>query len=52
VQRRRLARAPVDAFVTNLLIDGAELSARAELSWLDDVTRKLQQRFQPQPQDG
>jgi len=52
VQRRKLARAPVDAFVTNLLIDGAELSARAELSWLDDVTRKLQQRFQAQPQNG
>jgi DNA-binding PadR family transcriptional regulator len=47
VQRRRLSRANVDAFVTNLLIDGAELSARAELSWLDDVTRKLQQQFQP-----
>ena len=45
VQRRRLARAPVDAFVTNLIIDGAELSARAELSWLDDIAKKLQEQF-------
>ncbi len=45
-QRRKLARLALDAFVTNLLIDGAELSARAELAWLDDVTRKLQQFFQ------
>src|SRR6185437_15808667 len=46
-QRRRLRRIPVDAFVTNLLIDGAELSVRAELTWLDDVTRKLQERAEP-----
>ena len=45
-QRRKLARAPLDAFVINLLIDGAELSVRAELAWLDDVSRKLQQGFQ------
>ncbi len=45
VQRRRLARAPVDAFVTNLLIDGAELAVRAELAWLDEVARKLKERF-------
>lgn len=45
VQRRRLRRAPVDAFVTNLLIDGAELSVRAELAWLDEVTQKLRERF-------
>jgi DNA-binding PadR family transcriptional regulator len=45
VQRRRLARAPVDAFVTNLLIDGAELAVRAELAWLDEVARKLTERF-------
>lgn len=43
-QRRRLRRVPIDGFVTNLLIDGAELSVRAELAWLDDVTRKLQER--------
>ncbi len=49
MQRRRLARLPIDAFVTGLLIDGAEMSARAELAWLDDVGRKLQLRFQDQP---
>ena len=45
VQRRKLRRAAVDAFVTNLLIDGAELSMRAELAWLDDVTQKVQERL-------
>ncbi len=45
VQRRRLARRAIDAFVTQLLIDGAELSVRAELAWLDEVTLKLTQRF-------
>jgi DNA-binding PadR family transcriptional regulator len=45
VQRRRLARRAADAFVTQLLIDGAELSVRAELAWLDDVTQKLAERF-------
>jgi DNA-binding PadR family transcriptional regulator len=45
VQRRKLRRVPVDAFVTNLLIDGAELSVRAELMWLDDVAQKLKERF-------
>jgi DNA-binding PadR family transcriptional regulator len=45
VQRRRLQRAPIDSFVTNLLIDGAELAVRAELAWLDDVTQKLKERF-------
>jgi DNA-binding PadR family transcriptional regulator len=45
VQRRRLARSAADAFVTQLLIDGAELSVRAELAWLDDVTQKLAERF-------
>ena len=45
VQRRRLARAAVDGFVTTLLIDGAELAVRAELAWLDDVTQKIRERF-------
>ncbi len=45
VQRRKLARLPLDAFVTQLLIDGAEFSARAELAWLEQVARQLQQRF-------
>jgi hypothetical protein len=44
-QRRRLGRSATDAFVTNLLIDGAELVVRAELTWLDDVTQKLNERY-------
>ena len=44
-QRRKLRRVPVDAFVTNLLIDGAELSVRAELAWLEDVGQKLREHF-------
>jgi DNA-binding PadR family transcriptional regulator len=44
-QRRKLERVPVDGFVTNLLIDGAELAVRAELTWLDEVTQKLRERF-------
>ena len=43
-QRRRLRRVPVSGFVTSLLIDGAELSVRAELAWLEDVTRKLHEQ--------
>jgi len=46
-QRRRLRRVPVGAVVTNLLIDGAELSVRAELAWLDDVARKLNEQGAP-----
>jgi len=49
VQRRKMRRVPTDMFVTNLLIDGAELAVRAELTWLDDVTRKLQERFTAPP---
>ena len=45
VQRRRLRDAQADAFVTNLLIDGAELAVRAELTWLDDVALRLKERF-------
>lgn len=45
VQRRKLTRVPGDHFVTSLLIDGAELSVRAELAWLDDVTQKLAERM-------
>jgi DNA-binding PadR family transcriptional regulator len=44
-QRRKLRGVPVDSFVTNLLIDGAELNVRAELAWLEDVGVKLKQRF-------
>lgn len=45
IQRRKLARLAADAFVTILLIDGAELSVRAELAWLDEVAHKLKERF-------
>jgi DNA-binding PadR family transcriptional regulator len=43
--RRKLQRLGVDAFVTNLLIDGAELVVRAELTWLDEVVQKLKERY-------
>ena len=49
VQRRRLRRLPIDSFVTNLLIDGAELNVRAELAWLEDVSAKLKERFAAAP---
>lgn len=45
VQRTRLERLQTDGFVTGLLIDGAELSVRAELAWLDDLPQKLQDRL-------
>jgi DNA-binding PadR family transcriptional regulator len=45
IQRRKLRQAPVDGFVTHLLIDGGELSVRAELAWLDTVAEKLKGRF-------
>lgn len=44
-QRRKLKQLPVDPFVVNLLIDGAERSFRAEIAWLDDVCQKLTARF-------
>jgi DNA-binding PadR family transcriptional regulator len=47
IQRRRLKRMPIDSFVLNLLIDGAELSVRAEFAWLDHVCQKLKERFGP-----
>jgi hypothetical protein len=45
VQRRKLRRSGDDCFVTELLIDGAELNARAEIAWLDEVVEKLKRRF-------
>lgn len=45
VQRRKLRSAPVDGFVLAMLIDGAELSVRAEFAWLDSVCQRLQERF-------
>src|SRR5882724_10609141 len=47
VQRRKITNLPIDTFVTSLLIDGAELSVRAELAWLEDVGVKLKERFTP-----
>lgn len=44
IQRRKLRQSPLDGFVTHLLIDGGELSVRAELAWLDAVSEKLKQR--------
>ena len=44
-ERRKMHRAPFDAFVTHLLIDGAELAARAELAWLDEVAKRLEERY-------
>ena len=45
VQRRRLRKLPYDGFVLSLLIDGAELSVRAEFAWLEQVCQKLKERF-------
>jgi DNA-binding PadR family transcriptional regulator len=45
LQRGRLRRVPSGTFLTELLLDGAELAVRAELAWLDDVTRKLVMHF-------
>lgn len=44
-ERRKIRRAPFDAFMTHLLIDGAELAARAELAWLDEVARRVRDRY-------
>ena len=45
VQRRKIAKLPIDSFVTGLLIDGAELSVPAELAWLEDVAVRLKEHF-------
>ena len=45
IQRGKLRQRGVAAFMTELLLDGAELAVRAELTWLDDVTRKLVAHF-------
>jgi len=44
-ERRKMHRQPFDAFVTHLLIDGAELAVRAELTWLDEVAKQLRDRY-------
>ena len=46
-QRQRLQHLPFDSFVTKLLIDGAELNVRAELTWLDEVAAELKARYAP-----
>jgi DNA-binding PadR family transcriptional regulator len=47
VQRAKIARLNGDHSVTQLLIDGAELHARAEIAWLDDVAQRLKDRREP-----
>jgi DNA-binding PadR family transcriptional regulator len=49
IDRRKMRRQAVDAFVTAMIIDNAELHVRAELTWLDDVERKLKERFRKLP---
>ncbi len=44
-QRRKLRRGPVDPFIASLLIDGVEGLVRAQIGWLDDVSKKLQERL-------
>lgn len=44
VQRAKIARLSGDHSVTQMLIDGAEGHARAEIAWLDDVTERLKSR--------
>ena len=43
--KRRIRAAKTNGFVTLLLVDGAELRVRAELTWLDDVVRRLGEQF-------
>ena len=47
VQRAKVSRLAGDNLVTKLLIDGAELHARAEIAWLDDVVQKLKEGWHP-----
>ena len=44
-QRRKVQRLGDGGLVTGLLIDGVELSVRAELTWLDEVAQTLRQRY-------
>ncbi len=43
-ERAKLKHLAGDNFVTALLIDGVELSVRAELAWLEEVAQKLRAR--------
>ena len=43
----RVQHLPFDSFVTELLIDGAELNVRAELAWLEEVAAALRARYAP-----
>jgi DNA-binding PadR family transcriptional regulator len=49
MQRQRLQQLPFDSFVTKLLIDGAELNVRAELTWLEEVAAELKRRYASAP---
>ncbi len=40
-RRRRLAKAGVDMKASELVLDGAEMRVRADISWLDHVERAL-----------
>jgi DNA-binding PadR family transcriptional regulator len=44
-RRRQLERARVDARILPLVMDGAELRLKADLSWLEHLERKLLQMF-------
>jgi hypothetical protein len=43
-ERAKLKRLGDHGFATSLLIDGVELTVRAELTWLEDVAQKLRER--------
>jgi DNA-binding PadR family transcriptional regulator len=45
IQRRKLRRLGIATFVTDELINLAELHVQADLLWLDDLARKLKERF-------
>lgn len=48
-QRRRIDKLPFDTFVTRMLIEGAELSVRAEMAWLETVAANLRARYPRRP---
>lgn len=50
-ERTKLQRLTGDTFVTRLLIDGVELSVRAEIAWLEEVAQQLRARYAPRPSD-
>jgi len=40
-RRRRLEKAGVDMRATEIILDGAEMRVRADLSWLESIERRL-----------